>query len=243
MDVRTEQLVQRGREAFERKDYVAALADLREVLLRHPSFADIRHLAGLCLGFLGQPEAALQEFQRAIEVNEGYVEAHLNSAITLTELGRYDEAKLAFQRAGELEKVGGELPAAVTAKLANAHMEVGDLYVAANAYPQAVEQYEVALRLRPQFHDIRHKFARALLELNESGRAEIELRRVLEGNQYFLAARLELGLIHFRCGERELASEHWRRCQEQQPEHPQVRAYLALLDRDVVSQESVVGDV
>ncbi|NIP83523.1 MAG: hypothetical protein GWM90_31560, partial [Gemmatimonadetes bacterium] len=55
MNERAERLIQDAREAFDRRDYVAALADLREVVENHPHYADVRQLMGLCLSFLGQP--------------------------------------------------------------------------------------------------------------------------------------------------------------------------------------------
>ena len=103
MEIQVKELIERGRRSYERADYVAALADFRDVLARHPEFADIRHLAGLCLGFLGQHEAALEEFDRAIALNDQYVEAHLNRALVLNELGRFEDARAAVERAGYYE--------------------------------------------------------------------------------------------------------------------------------------------
>ena len=91
MDVR--QQIQRGKQAFERHEYAAALEDFQEVLSRSPHFADVRHLTGLCLSFLGHAEAALAEFDHAIALNPRYIEAHINLANTLNELGRFDEAR------------------------------------------------------------------------------------------------------------------------------------------------------
>jgi tetratricopeptide (TPR) repeat protein len=232
MDLTTEQLIARGRQAFERRDYLAALNDFRDVLQGHPNFADIRHLSGLALSFLGQPEAALEEFDRAIELNEAYVEAHLNRAITLNELGRYDDAAVAFERAWAHEtKTDAPFPAAVTARLANAHMMVGDLYLEAGGAREAVEQYKIALDLRPKFLDIRNKLAVAQIQLGELGEAEIELRRALEGNSRFLAARLNLGLVLYRMGRIDEARSEWELCRQIQPGSAQVRAYLAMMQR------------
>src|SRR5688572_860944 len=80
-----QQVIQQGRQAFERRNYAEALASFRQVLDQNPNFADIRHLAGLCLSFLGQNESAVQEFDAAVRLNDKYVEAHLNRAIVLTE--------------------------------------------------------------------------------------------------------------------------------------------------------------
>ncbi|HEX6939877.1 MAG TPA: tetratricopeptide repeat protein [Longimicrobiales bacterium] len=242
MEPRIDHLITRGRQAFERRDYVAALADFREVLAQQPTFADIRHLAGLCLNFLGQPEEALEEFDKALALNDGYIEAHLNRAITLNELGRYDEAREAFDRAGRFERAGdGRYPAAVSARLANAHAELGDLYMAASAPEEAAAQYRAALALRPRFLDICNKLAYALIQLGDLDGAEAQLRQALEANPHFLAARLNLGLVHFRRGELDEASGEWGRCRAQDPDHPQVRAYLAMLERPAVAHDGSGG--
>src|SRR5881394_1064992 len=195
MDLPLDQLMLRGRQAYERRDYLAALTDFREVLQRQPKFADIHHLAALSLSFLGQPEAAMEHYDRAIELNEGYVEAHLNRALTLNDLGRFDEAADAFENAWRYEtKADAQFPAAVTARLANAHMALGDLYIEAGGAIEASEQYRAALALRPKFLDIRNKLATALLQLGELDAAEVELRTALDMNPRFISARLNLGL-------------------------------------------------
>jgi tetratricopeptide (TPR) repeat protein len=226
------QLRQQGRHAFERKDYATALDHFRAILADHPEYADIRHLAGLCLVFLGRPEEALEELEAALSVNPGYVEANINRALVLQDLGRYDEARTAFEQASEHEQQShGRYPAAATARLANAHAGVGDLYMETGAPGEAAAQYYMALELRPLFHDIRNKYATALLGMGRLDEAVQQLRRVLEGNPHFIGARLNLGLALYRQGGVEEAAEEWETCRAQQPAHPQVRAYLALLER------------
>lgn len=232
-DLRT--LIQQGKEAFEKRNYADALAAFREVLRDNPNFADVRHLTGLCLSFLGQPEAAVNEFDLAIQLNERYVEAHLNRAIVLTELGRYDDAQKSFEFAGRFEtETEGPFPGLISARLANAHMELGDLYCEAGAPTEAVEQFRTALTMRPRFHDIRNKLAQALLQIGDLDRAAEELETVLHGNPRFLAARLNLGLVHFRRGDHAAATREWDICRQQQPANPQVRAYLAMIERNTV---------
>src|SRR5690606_36998530 len=85
VDPNIEELIRAGREAYDRRDYGAALARFAKVLEVRPGFADIRNYAGLCLSMLGQPEAALAEFEQAVALNDGYIEAQLNRAITLNE--------------------------------------------------------------------------------------------------------------------------------------------------------------
>jgi tetratricopeptide (TPR) repeat protein len=243
MQSHIQHLKQLGLQAFERRDYATALDQFRTILASEPSFADVRHYAGLCLIFLDQPDEALAQIEGAIATNPAYVEAHINRALLLQEMGRYDEAGESFVQAADHEQHNHDrFPAAVTARLANAHAGVGDLYYDSGAYDEAAREYGIALDLRPRFHDIRNKFASCLLGLDRAGEARAELDRILEWNPDFIAARLNRGLALHRLGERDAAAADWRECARQQPDHPQVRAYLAMLDRLVAEDiEGVKG--
>jgi tetratricopeptide (TPR) repeat protein len=225
-------LTQEGFQAFERKDYAAALDAFRSVLGVRPDFADILHHAGLCMIFLGQLEDGLAYLDRALEVNPAYIEAHINRALMLQELGRYDEAREAFDRARQHEEQShGRFAAAACTKLANGHTTLADMYMEADAIDDALAQYRAALVLRPGFHDIRNKYAAALIRCGRLDEAADELLAVLEANPRFVAARLHLGLVRFRQGRVAEAESEWRRCEAQHPGSPQVRAYLAMLEQ------------
>jgi tetratricopeptide (TPR) repeat protein len=231
MTEEAERLIQRARESYERRDYVAALSDLREVEKNHSHFADVHHLMGLCLNLLGQPDAALEHFDRALEENPGYIEAHLNRSITLNELGRYDEASDAFERAGAREReAGGRFSSSESNRLANAHAAVAELYLAAGAPGRAADELRTALELRPGFHDLRNRLGESLLQDGDLEAAREELERTLDGNGRFLRARVNLGLVLWRMGDRDGAREQWEESRSQDPNSPQVRAYLRLLD-------------
>jgi tetratricopeptide (TPR) repeat protein len=230
MHLHLAQLKQQGLNAFERKEYEAALDAFRAILVERPWFADIRHYAGLCLGFLGRTEEALEQIDLAVEVNPGYVEAHINRALLLQELGRYEEARLAVEQAGAHERQShSRFPAAEAAALANAHATLGDMYSEAGALEEAVRQYRDALDLRPGFLDIRNKLGSALLGLGQVDAAVAELSTVLEANPRFIAARLNLGLARYREGRISDAVREWRACEAEEPENPQARAYLTML--------------
>ncbi len=235
-------LIQRARSAIERRDYVAALADLREVVENYPHFADVHHMLGICLSMMGQTEDAVAEFDRAVEANPHYVEAHLNRAITLNELGRFDEATEAFEHAADAEaRVGGRFAASVSARIANAHAAVGDLYMAARAPADAAEEFRRALALRPTFPDIRNRLGEALLQVGDAGSARTEFERALEAAPTFFRARLNLGLALLRLGDADGARAEWEECRVLQPESPQLRAFLCLLEQPTEEHAGGVG--
>lgn len=223
----TDQLIAKGKECLAQNDYIGAISSLREAADREPGYADVRHLLGLALGLAGQPEAALEEFDRALALNPSYVEAHLNRAITLNDLGRYEEARDAFRHAWDSDHTAGRpFSRSVSARLANMHMELGDLYADLGSYPHAVQQYRSAANLRPDFLDIRTKLARALMESGNLETARRELRNVLSENPDFIEARITLGLVHYRSRHYDAAAAEWRACLARSPDHPKARAFL-----------------
>jgi tetratricopeptide (TPR) repeat protein len=228
-----EQILARAREAYARNAYLAALADLQLVAEQRPRFADVQNLMGLCLSLVGRTDEALEAFERATSLNPGYVEAHLNRAITLNDLGRTEEAHASFSRAAEadVEKGGGRFSSVAAARLANKHSELGDLYADAGAGAEAIAEYRRAVRLRPQFLDIRNKLGRFLLDAGHLDEAIHELRSVVEAQPGFAAARANLGLALHRAGRLDEAEAEWRRTLAQAPDHAQVSSYLGMLER------------
>lgn len=226
--VTTRQRIDRGVAAWERDDYAAALADFRAVIEDHPGFPDVRNKAGLCLAMLGHMEKALDELDAAVEIAPDYAEAHLNRAIVLNSLGRFEEAREAFTRAGELDRRdSGRILSDLGNRIAINHAKLGDLYMQAERYHEAARQFEHALDVRPRFLDIRTKLAVALIELDQLTRARQELEAILEKNDGFTGARLRLGVVKKRQGDREGAIREWERCMEEDPRDLRVRAYLA----------------
>jgi tetratricopeptide (TPR) repeat protein len=234
LDPAVEQMIARAKESFGRGAYVAALEDLQPVAERHPGFADVQNLIGLCLSLLGRTDEALAAFDRATGLNPGYVEAHLNRAITLNDLGRVDEARDSFQQAADADEEktgGGRFSSAAAATLANMHAELGDTYAGSGGAEEALEEYRKAIGLRPQFLDIRNKLGRTLIDLGRADEGAAELQAILDAKPSFVAARANLGLAHYRAGRLDDAEREWRRCQQQQPDNAQVSGYLGMLER------------
>lgn len=222
------QRIDRGVAAWQRDEYAAALDDFRVVLAEKEGFPDIWNKAGLCLAMLGEMEDALEHLERAVRIAPNYAEAHLNRAIVLNTLGNFEEAEVAFRRAGELDRRNsGRIPSDVGNQIAVTHARLGDLYATADDHAEAANQYQRALDVRPTFLDIRTKLATALVELGQVEQAKKELEEIVEQNPAFTSARLRLGVVLNRLGRTSDAVREWRRCAEETPHDMRARAYLA----------------
>ncbi|MFV2007393.1 MAG: tetratricopeptide repeat protein [Longimicrobiales bacterium] len=225
------QRIQLGIAAWDRDDFETALQHFSAVIKKNPTFADIRNKAGLCEAMMGNPHSALEQFDAALAINEDYAEAHLNKAIVLNEVGRFEDAWVSFKRASELDtRDDSSFPSDGGNKLAIAHARTGDIYLAADRPIDAATEYEKALSVRARFADIRTKLAEAYLEVGRIDDARTQLETILEERPEFTGARMRLGVVLHKQGDLKGARSAWERCSEERPDDSRVRAYLAGLE-------------
>ena len=222
------QLIEIGVAAWDRDDFEIALQNFASVIKKNPNFADVRNKAGLCEAMMGNPQAALEQFDEALGINEDYAEAHLNKAIVLNEMGRFDDAWVSFKRASELDtRDNTSFPSDGGNKLAIAHARTGDIYLAADRPIDAAIEYEKALAVRGRFADIRSKLAEAYVQVGRIDDARLELETILDVRPEFTGARMRLGVVLHKQGDLEGARSVWEQCAEERPDDSRVRAYLA----------------
>ena len=225
-------LIAEARERFALQDYYGAVHLLEEVVEGGRAFADVHHLLGLSLSLLGLHDRALVEFDRALDLNPRYIEAHIHRGIVLNEQGRGDEAEASFRRAAAQSPAAvSGLPGHLAARLANQHAILGEAYAEAGALTAAIEQYRRATELGPAFADLRYRLARLLLESGNPLEARDELERVILERPNFLDAQASLGLARYLSGDTAGARAVWKDCLARRPENVRVEAYLAMMER------------
>ena len=232
MQVSTEHLLAQAHERFAVQDYYGAVHLLDEILESGRRFADVYHLRGLCLSLLGQPERAIEEFDRALGVNPRYLDALVHRGVVLVELGRSSEADVSFQRAASLGHSGSTgFSRQVSGRLANLHAGLGDAYAEVGAADEAIREYQRAVYLGPDFHDLRYRLSRLLIEAGRALEAREELERIVAVQPTFMDAQAALGLAHYLSGDATGAQEIWSRCLKVRPENARIGAYLAMAQR------------
>jgi len=156
----------------------------------------------------------------------------VHRGVILVELGRTAEADASFQRAAVLGQDGeGGFSRPVASRLANLHASLGDAYAEAGAVNDAIREYRRSVELGPEFHDLRYRLARFLIESGRPLEAREELERIVSVQPAFVDAQAALGLAHYLSGDATGAQEIWSRCLKQRPENARVGAYLAMAQR------------
>ena len=230
-------LLTEARERFATRDYRGAALLLDSAIRAGQGYADAQHLLGLCYALTDQPEQALKCFDAAVRLNPRYVEALLNRAIVLGDLGRADEARRGMEEAlalGAPDATG--FPTMVADRLANMHADLGRAYREAGSSTKAAEHFEAALALRPGFADLRLELARTRIEAGSPGAAESELDAVLAQHPQWLDAMLLRGLAAYLSGNLEQAKTVWERASERYPDEPRLESYRSMLARRLREQ-------
>ena len=141
-------------------------------------------------------EKARKEFQRALELNPGYVPARYWYSVLLWFMGRFEEAIAEVRRGLETDPLS-----------VYAHVQLGSVLLSAEKYDLASEQLLQALELEPDFYS-----ARAFLGITYYFQSRIddaicEIQRAIDmsdRNQWPVAY---LGTVYAAIGDRSRADE------------------------------------
>jgi tetratricopeptide (TPR) repeat protein len=222
-----QRLIRQATAAFEAGEYDRASDLLRQAAEEAPGYANIFHMLGLIACQRNAPEKAVALFRRALHLNPKYREARVNLAITLAEMGAYDQAAVEVEALGGHEaKDPTQLSPGTLGRLANGHADLARQYHDLGLYAQAVVEYDKALELCPTFPDLHNRRATSCRELGDFAGAEASLRRALELNPEYVGAHVNLGLLQYRRGLVSEAMKSWQRALEIDPKHQLARIYL-----------------
>lgn len=221
------QLFLQATAAFDSGKYEEAEGLLLQIVGRTPTFANVFNMLGFIASQRDSPEKAVTLFRRALSLNPNYHEARLNLVLTLADMGAYDQAA---QEAGKLENreaSGAPRPSlGVRGKLANAHAELGRKYHEVGMYAEAIQEYDKALGLCPNFPDLHNRRAVSCRECGRYAEAKASLLKALEIKPNYIEAHVNLGLIQQKLGDLTDAVKSWERALRLDPKHRLARIYL-----------------
>jgi len=224
------QVIQQATSAYEAGQYAEAERLLLQVVDRAPTYANVFNM----LGFIASQRNALEEavalFRRALGLNPNYSEARLNLALTLAEMGAYDQA--AQEAASVQAKETAEpqrISSVIRGKLANAHADLGGKYHALGLYAEAVSEFDKALGLCPGYPDIHNRRALSCRELGQYAEAKASLLRAIELRSNYVEAHVNLGILYHKLGSLSEAVDMLERALQLDPDHRVARVYLKQL--------------
>ena len=227
-------LIRMGKNAFSEADCLRAERHLRDALAGGAKYPDIHYTLGLIDHQRGNYRRAVEQFGQAVSLNPDYTEALLSLSITLNDMGRYDEARDAYDRASEIltRKGGASTENLFRGRIANLYKELGELFLALGQHDNAIREYRNALSVAPKYPDLR---VRLVTALREAGRADEALKEVdafLAETPNNAAALIQKGILHYLSGEKAQARRSWEEALYREPLNKIVQVYLNTIDRE-----------
>lgn len=232
MAVNIDELYMRGREAYDKGDYAVAEKHFLEVVKARP-YADVYNKLGLIYHGKGELGKAAAAFRKALELNPNYTEVSLNLAVTLNDMGKYNEANEVFGTAAKIAHGSPfSLDPFIKGKLANEHAKLGDIYYDLGLFGEAVEEYKKAINLRPTFVDIITKIGIAYREKGLYNEAIREFVKSKEINPRYMPARINLGITYYMKGFIDLAVAEWNEALTVNPNNTDAQMYLKFVQHE-----------
>jgi len=227
-------LIRMGKNAYSEAECLRAERHLLEALAGGSIYPDIHYTLGLIDHQRGNYRQAVERFGQAVSLNPDYTEALLSLSITLNDMGRYDEARDAYDRAAEIISRKGGAPGEnlFRGRIANLHKELGELYLALCQHDDAIREYRRALSLAPGYPDLRVRLVTALREAGRTDEALKEVDSFLAEKPGNAAALIQKGILHHLAGDRATARRAWEEALYKDPLNKIVQVYLNTLDRE-----------
>lgn len=140
-----------GELKLSRLDSQGAVSALETAVHVDPRQSQGHNILGAALGRTGRGREAIQEFEIALKIDPANVNARYNLVFGLVKAGRLGDA------AGNMEQVVAAFP-----KDASLHNLWGELLAQEGKYPEAMAQFDEALRLDPKLEAARTNRAETL---------------------------------------------------------------------------------
>ncbi|HSW65163.1 MAG TPA: XrtA/PEP-CTERM system TPR-repeat protein PrsT [Dissulfurispiraceae bacterium] len=182
-----------GLALFHQKKYGESIAPLQKGVGAMPSPLGYFYL-GQAHFYKNEPEQAMNQFQKALDMNPNLVQARIFSAIVLLQQRRADDAIAEVKKAIEKD----EKNAVAYNVLASAHMAKGQMNEASRAFNRAIE-------IAPNYADAHMKKGMLSLSLGKVQEAENELKTVVNLAPELLNSRMMLFTHYMRQNQHEKA--------------------------------------
>ena len=172
-----------------------------DVLSRdYPDDSLLLNIRGACYAGLGQKDAAVESYKKAVLLKPDYAKAHYNLAGALQETGQLDEAVKSYESAITLEPDNAE-----------AHNNLGNVYRELGQLDTAIKSYKKAIVINPDYVEAYYSLGLTFQDLGQLEDTVKSYKQVLTIKPDFAGMHNNLGNVYRELGELDAAVKSYKK--------------------------------
>ena len=207
---------QKAKSLLNKRQWRSAQVVLQKGLLEVQKTATAYHLLGLALYHQGLFQQALLQIEKACD-KDPKPEYFLNLSLILNEIGRYQQAQSAYEKASQLKHQS--LEQNWKELITKRHQQTAETYLQNHQFEPALKEYIKGLKFYPQ-PSAHLQIARLLWKLNQKKTAEKYLQSFISLNPKNIPARLLLASWYFEQEQIPQAVNEWETVLRMDPKNP-----------------------
>ena len=207
-----------------------ALDQLHPLIKDNPYEAVLFNIRGACYAQIGEPIMAIKQYEKAIEIDSDYSEAHNNLGILLQELGELDKALKSFEKAFSLKPE----------KIETANI-ISSILTEINNPNTSIDYYNKILKSSPDLYLAYFNLGVAYQELGLTDKAISSYKKTLGLNSDFANAYLNLGLLLEDSAKHEDAKNNLERALEIDPNNTVILNNLGITFNSLESIDEAIS--
>lgn len=190
-----------------------------QILLKtYPQSLTVSNILGVSLQAQGKFRRAIQAFDRVINLNPDFPEAHNNKAIVLKALGRLEAARQCCEKAIQIKP-----------DYAEAHNNLGIVFTMLNMAEPARQAFEKAVRVKPDYAEAYNNLGAVLGRLGQPDAAAEAFGKAIQLRPDDPDKYINRGVLQQMYGRFEDARKNYLAAIRVRPECAQAHRYLSEL--------------
>ena len=166
-----------------------ALDSVETLTKNYPNEPLLYNISGVCYKAIGQLDAAVKSFEKALAIKPDYTEVNYNLGLTFQELGQLDAAVKCYEDA-----------LVVNPEHAEAHNNLGVTLKELGQLDDAIKSYEKALAIKPDYTEAHSNLGNAFKDLGEPDAAVKFYEKALAANPDSAEAHYSLTIAYNNVG-------------------------------------------
>ena len=197
--------------------------DTVEILTKgYPDEPLLYNISGVCYKAIGQLDAAVRNFEKALAIKPDYTEVNYNLGLTLQELGQLDAAVECYKKA-----------IAIQPEYAEAHNNLGLTLQKLGQLDAAVKSYEEALAVNPDYAEVNYNLGLTLQELGQMNAAVKSFEKALALKPDYTEAHNNLGIVLMELGKHDAAVVHYEKALVIKPDYAEAHNNLGAVFKEL----------